>query len=70
MRWREWRVAVEYDGIQHWHDRRQRSWDIDRIAMLEEIGWSVVRVSAEMLSRPSVIIDWVRDKLRAAGCLV
>jgi hypothetical protein len=70
MGWREWRVAVEYDGIQRWHDRRQRSWDIDRITMLEEIGWSVVRVSAEMLSRPSVIIDRVRDKLRAAGCLV
>lgn len=32
MGWWEWRVAVEYDGVQHWADRRQRSWDIDRIA--------------------------------------
>jgi hypothetical protein len=25
MGWREWRVAVEYDGVQHWSDRHQRS---------------------------------------------
>jgi hypothetical protein len=68
MGWREWRVAVEYDGVQHWSDRYQRSWDIDRIAMLEAMGWAVVRISAEMLSRPEVIIERVRSKLRAAGC--
>lgn len=43
MGWRQWKVAVEYDGIQHWSDRRQRSWDIDRIAILEAAGWVVVR---------------------------
>ncbi|MDR3663213.1 MAG: DUF559 domain-containing protein [Mycobacterium sp.] len=68
--WRQWQVAVEYDGIQHWTDRQQRSWDIDRIALLEAAGWVVIRVSAEMLSRPQVIIDRVRAKLRAAGCQV
>jgi hypothetical protein len=67
---RNWRVAVEYDGVQHWSDRYQRSWDIDRIAMLEAMGWVVVRISAEMLSRPEMIIDRVRSKLRAAGCPV
>jgi Protein of unknown function (DUF559) len=70
MGWREWRVAVEYDGVQHWDDRYQRSWDIDRIAMLEAMGWAVVRISAEMLSRPEVIIERVRSKLRAAGCSI
>jgi hypothetical protein len=70
MGWREWRVAVEYDGVQHWADRYQRSWDIDRIAMLEAMGWAVVRISAEMLSRPEVIIERVRSKLRAAGCSI
>jgi len=68
MGWPEWKVAVEYDGVQHWSDRRQRSWDIDRIALLEEAGWVVVRVSAEMLSRPHVVVERVRAKLRAAGC--
>jgi Protein of unknown function (DUF559) len=68
MGWRDWRVAVEYDGVQHWSDRYQRSWDIDRIAMLEAMDWVVVRVSAEMLARPNVIVERVRRKLRAAGC--
>ena len=39
MGWREWNVAVEYDGIQHWTDSSQRSWVIERIAMLEAAGW-------------------------------
>lgn len=68
MGWPEWKVAVEYDGIQHWADARQRSWDIERIALLEAEGWAVVRVSAEMLARPRVVLERVRDKLRAAGC--
>ncbi|WP_059015624.1 DUF559 domain-containing protein [Mycobacterium sp. M26] len=68
MGWREWKVAVEYDGVQHWSNGRQRSWDIDRIALLEAAGWVVVRVSAEMMARPHVIVDRVRAKLRAAGC--
>ncbi len=67
MGWREWRVAVEYDGVQHWYDRYQRSWDIDRIAMLEAMGWVVIRVSAEMLSRPSVIIERVRRSYAQRG---
>jgi hypothetical protein len=68
MGWRRWKVAVEYDGVQHWADGRQRSWDIDRIAILESKGWAVVRVSADMLRRTEVIIARVTAKLRAAGC--
>ena len=68
MGWPQWRVAVEYDGVQHWADRRQRSWDIERIAILEAMGWTVIRVSAEMLDRPNVIVERVTTKLRAAGC--
>jgi very-short-patch-repair endonuclease len=68
MGWREWKVAVEYDGIQHWDNRYQRSWDIERIALLEAVGWSVVRVSAEMLSRrPNAIVERVCAKLRERG---
>ena len=68
MGWRQWKVAVEYDGVQHWTDNRQRAWDIDRIAILESMGWVVIRVSADMLRRPDVIIQRVTAKLRAAGC--
>ena len=67
MGWREWKVAVEYDGIQHWTDSRQRSWDIERIALLEAAGWVVIRVSAEMLMRPQVIVDRVRAALVDRG---
>jgi very-short-patch-repair endonuclease len=70
MGWREWKVAVEYDGVQHWADGRQRAWDIERIALLEAAGWVVVRVSADMMARPDLIAARVRDKLRARGCPV
>lgn len=68
MGWRRWKVAVEYDGVQHWADGRQRAWDIDRIAILDSLGWVVIRVSADMLGRPEVIIRRGTAKLRAAGC--
>jgi hypothetical protein len=67
MGWREWKVAVEYDGIQHWENRYQRAWDIERIALLEAAGWSVVRVSAEMMSRPNAIVERVKAKLVERG---
>lgn len=66
--WRQWMVAIEYDGMQHWTDGKQRAWDIERIALLEAAGWVVVRVSAAMLARPEVILERIRGKLRAAGC--
>lgn len=68
MGWREWKVAVEYDGIQHWADSSQRAWDLERIALLEAAGWVIVRVSAQMLARPDAVVARVRAKLRAAGC--
>ncbi len=70
MGWREWKVAVEYDGVQHWADARQRSWDIERIAILESLGWIVIRVSAGMLKRPQTIVERVRTALVSRGCAV
>lgn len=70
MGWREWRVAVEYDGVQHWSDARQRAWDIERLELLDAAGWVVVRVSASMLRHPDLVVARVRAKLRAAGCPV
>jgi hypothetical protein len=69
MGWREWCVGVEFDGAQHWTDPLQRSKDIDRAAELARLGWVIVRVSYEMLrDRPEVVLQRVRDALRAAGC--
>ena len=67
MGWREWKVAVEYDGIHHWTDSRQRSWDIERIALLEAAGWIVIRISAQMLKRPHVIVERVQAALVERG---
>ena len=68
MGWPQWRVAVEYDGVQHWANAAQRAWDIERIALLEAAGWVVIRVSAAMLARPAAVVERVRTKLREAGC--
>lgn len=69
--WRRWKVLVEYDGEHHWSDERQRTWDIERMERLAELGWVVVRVNAEQLRRrPQVIVARVRDRLRQAGAPV
>ena len=68
MGWAEWKVAVEFDGAQHWTDPAQRTRDIDRWAELEALGWRIVRVSADLLrNRPRLVIARVLDALRAAG---
>ncbi|RMB76783.1 DUF559 domain-containing protein [Rhodococcus sp. SBT000017] len=69
--WARWKVAVEYDGEQHWSDDRQRAWDIERQHLLESLGWTVIRVSAMQLrTDPWEVAARVRDKLRAAGAKV
>lgn len=59
--WPRSMVAVEYDGDQHRSDRRQYVKDIRRMEMLEELGWTVVRVVAE--DRPAGIVRRVRAAL-------
>ncbi len=61
MGWADVKVAVEYDGDQHRIDRRQYSWDIRRLEMLERCGWIVIRVVAG--DRPADIIRRVRAAL-------
>ena len=69
MGWDDFKVAVEFDGAQHWTDPAQRARDIDRLAELEALGWKVIRVSSHMLRyRPGVMIARVRAALEAAGC--
>jgi len=69
MGWEEWKVGVEFDGAQHWTDPAQRTWDIDRLAELEARGWTIIRVSADLLrNRPEVVVARIRRALSAAGC--
>jgi hypothetical protein len=69
--WPQWKVVVEYDGIQHWTSEKQRTWDIERYDRLERAGWLVVRVNSEQLrTRPHEIVARVLAKLRSAGAPV
>lgn len=63
MGWPEAKVAVEYDGAQHWTDPRQRRRDIERSAALEALGWIVIRVSSDMLRTSAAIVARVRAAL-------
>lgn len=46
MGWEHLKLAVEYDGDQHWTDRRQLRKDIARSEALSDLGWINVRVTA------------------------
>jgi hypothetical protein len=64
MGWEDWMVAVEYDGDHHRTDRRQYVKDIRRLAMLEQTGWTVVRVVAE--DSPAAVLRRVRAAIAAS----
>ena len=61
MGWENVKVAVEYDGEQHRTERRQYTWDIRRLEMLERLGWIVIRVLAG--DRPAEVVGRVRAAL-------
>lgn len=66
MGWRQYKVAVEYDGDHHRKDRAQYVSDIARLRMLEEAGWIVIRVIAE--DRPAHWLARTEVALRRRGC--
>jgi len=68
MGWPEYRVAVEFDGAQHWTDARQRSRDVERLAALDALGWTIIHVSSDMLRTSAVLVARVSAALEAAGC--
>ena len=68
MGWPEYRVGVEFDGAQHWTDARQRSRDVERLADLEALGWTIIHVSSDMLRTSAVVVGRVSAALEAAGC--
>jgi len=61
MGWENLKVAVEYDGEQHRTDRRQYSWDVKRLELLESLGWVVVRVLGG--DRPADILRRVNNAI-------
>ncbi|WP_375482528.1 endonuclease domain-containing protein [uncultured Mycobacterium sp.] len=68
MGYEEYRVGIEYDGLQHWLNPEQRARDIDRQTALLDLGWVIVRVSSELLRyRQGTVIARVVAAMRAAG---
>jgi hypothetical protein len=67
MGWEDAKVAVEYDGEQHRTNRRQYTWDVRRLEMLERRGWIVVRVLAG--DRPADIVARVRAARARRNCV-
>ena len=65
MGWRDFKVAVEYDGDHHRKDSRQYVKDIARLRMLEALGWIVIRVIAE--DRPEEWLARVEAALITGG---
>ena len=65
MGWRDFKVAVEYDGDHHRKDSRQYVKDIARLRMLEALGWIVIRVIAE--DRPEEWLARVEAALITRG---
>lgn len=65
--YRDARVAIEYDGEQHYLDPRQRAHDLERDERLRALGWTVIRLSATMLARPWRVVERVRAALAAAS---
>ena len=66
MGWKEFKVAVEYDGDQHRTNRSQYVKDGRRIRALEAMGWIIIRVIAE--DGPAEWLARVAAALRSRGC--
>jgi hypothetical protein len=63
--WEEYLVGVEYEGDHHQTDRRQYVYDIQRLEMLERMGWLIVRVVVE--DRRADIVRRVRAAMVERG---
>jgi hypothetical protein len=62
------KVAIEYDGPQHWTDPLVRQRDIDKGVALAELRWHVIRVSRDLLyHRRSTYVHRVSTALRERG---
>ena len=69
MGWPQWRVGVDFDGAHHWTDPEQRDRDVERYALLPELGWADIRLTSGVLyNDPRRFLDRVGAALLARGC--
>lgn len=65
LSWRQWKIAIEYDGRQHGLSLAQRERDVRRREQMERLGWIFIVVTAAQLARPRDIVLRVREALLA-----
>lgn len=62
------KVAIEYDGPQHWTDPKTRQRDIDKGVELNDLDWGLIRLSRDLLYyRRATYIRRVETLLRGRG---
>ena len=57
---REHKLILEYEGLQHLTDRDQWQRDINRTHALEDEGWRIIRVTAADLRDPRRLLERIR----------
>lgn len=63
----EQRIAIEYEGDVHRLDLRTFRDDIERRERFEDAGWRVIRVTADHLAAPALLIHRIRMALNERG---
>jgi len=66
LAWAQERVIVEYEGDQHRTDRAQFASDIERIGLLQQLGWFVIRVDSALLRASPRLIARLRAALASS----
>jgi hypothetical protein len=64
--YREWRVALEYEGRQH-AERAQFRRDLERYTLTAADGWLLLRFGDLHLDRPWTVVDRTARALRGRG---
>ena len=57
------KIAIEYEGEEHRVSRRRWRADLRRIALMEEAGWRVIRVTDDGLRDPTTLLRILRSAL-------
>jgi hypothetical protein len=57
------KVAIQYEGDVHRTNRRRWMQDVGRDAVLEDHGWVVIRVTADDLRRPDLLVARVARRM-------
>jgi len=65
--WRQWLLALEYEGSHHQTDRAQYLSDIGRFGLLREAGLRYLQITKEDLARPQSLVLQVHEALRRGG---